>query len=208
MNKTPQQIRNEVEKEIEKLKKTQPDVTIGLNGLHWIEKDKIKIMKLEAQLSILTEYDKSIKEMIEKHINNINPQTKDNLNILKNRIQHNYTNNKNAEIDRERSIINPEVRKRDNNKCCFCGKDVFEVSKIIGGGNTIHHLVPKRYSGKQELNNLITICGYCHQRLEVYLNIIEKKAIEFTLNFCIKDLKGIFQKELLSKIGDGSEVEK
>jgi len=64
--KTPQQIKNEVEKEIEKLKKTQPDVTIGLNGLHWIEKDKIKIMKLEAQLSILTEYDKSIKEMIEE----------------------------------------------------------------------------------------------------------------------------------------------
>ncbi len=66
MTKTPQEIKEEVEKEIEKLKKTQPDVTIGLNGLHWIEKDKIKIMKLEAQLQILTEYDKSIKEMIEK----------------------------------------------------------------------------------------------------------------------------------------------
>jgi hypothetical protein len=55
MNKTPQQIRNEVEKKIKELKKDMPYCKISLNNWE----------VLEAKLSILTEYDKSIKEMIE-----------------------------------------------------------------------------------------------------------------------------------------------
>jgi len=70
--KTPQQIRNEVEKKMKKLQTTQPDVIININDLHWTEREAIKIREYKAQLSILTEYDKSIKEMIEKELNKLN----------------------------------------------------------------------------------------------------------------------------------------
>jgi len=73
MTKTPQQIRNEVEKEIEKLKKK---VYKKLGTDKCPDKDYVKmdnweefydgdLINLNAKLSILTEYDKSIKEMIE-----------------------------------------------------------------------------------------------------------------------------------------------
>jgi hypothetical protein len=55
--KTPQQIKNEVEEEIERYNYNIP-----------FKDDKQRLQKqreLKAQLSILTEYDKSIKEIIE-----------------------------------------------------------------------------------------------------------------------------------------------
>jgi hypothetical protein len=73
------------------------------------------------------------------------------------------------EKEMEKVILNPLVRKRDNGKCHFCEKDVFEVGKKVGGGNTLHHVVPKRFGGKDIPDNLITICCYCHQKLEVII---------------------------------------
>jgi hypothetical protein len=83
--KTPQQIRNEVEKEIEDLRQgcgnkiedneefdldcgeeiDNPNSESGCSFL-LCEECKEKLIKAEAKLSILTEYDKSIKEMIEE----------------------------------------------------------------------------------------------------------------------------------------------
>ena len=60
--KTPQQIRNEVEKEIGDL--TQKGML--LTNKKDIENFAILIISKRAQLSILTEYDKSIKEMIKQ----------------------------------------------------------------------------------------------------------------------------------------------
>jgi len=69
----------------------------------------------------------------------------------------------------ERVKLNPLVRERDNHKCHFCKRNVHEVCNEVGGGNTLHHIVPKRFGGKDEPENLITICCYCHQKLEILI---------------------------------------
>jgi len=60
--KTPQQIKDEVEKEIER---KQIDVDGYSENTYWGKEFRCEMRLLQAQLSILTEYDKSIKEMIE-----------------------------------------------------------------------------------------------------------------------------------------------
>jgi ketol-acid reductoisomerase len=73
MTKTPQQIKNEVEKEIEEYKRGKghflmkgvKEVMIRGISYEGIDEIESEIDILEAKLSILTEYDKSIKEMIE-----------------------------------------------------------------------------------------------------------------------------------------------
>jgi hypothetical protein len=60
--KSPQQIRNEVEKEIEECKE---GITNNIAKGYYYDGWNIELKKAEAKLSILTEYDKSIKEMIE-----------------------------------------------------------------------------------------------------------------------------------------------
>lgn len=77
--KTPQQIKNEVEKEIEELKEeAEKELIIYKEEKDFFERRKqysslqniiIKLREREAKLSILTEYDKSIKEMIEDYFN-------------------------------------------------------------------------------------------------------------------------------------------
>lgn len=113
----------------------------------------------------------------------ITPKNVHNFTVLKNRIIGPKDINNLGEVDNIRALINPQVRARDNNKCCFCGRDVQEVCRELGGGNTIHHKVPARYGGKHEESNLITICGYCHQRLEKYIGIVEREAIKQTLKY-------------------------
>ena len=60
--KTPQQIKNEVEKEINRLVLDKDFIDKESDD------DFQRVLELRAQLSILTEYDKSIKEMIEEII--------------------------------------------------------------------------------------------------------------------------------------------
>jgi len=79
----------------------------------------------------------------------------------------------------ERVKLNPMVRERDNHKCHFCKRNVHEVCNEVKGGNTLHHIIPKRFGGKDEPENLITICCYCHQKLEV---IISKMLKEIGFN--------------------------
>lgn len=66
----------------------------------------------------------------------------------------------------KRSNLNPRIRQRDNHECYFCKKNVHDVCEKEGSGNTIHHIIPKRFGGKDEPDNLITICLHCHQKLE------------------------------------------
>lgn len=120
----------------------------------------------------------------------ITPTNKHELNILMNRIINLIENSDKIKEDENKVIINPKVRARDNYKCCFCGKNVLEVNS----SNTIHHLIPARYGGKTEEKNLITICMFCHQRLEKYIKIVEKEAIKKTLNYVRDLLKWKIQK--------------
>ena len=62
MTKTPQQIKNEVEKEIKRCNEIINNTKIDMKKDIW----ENKLLQHKAQLSILTEYDKSIKEMIEE----------------------------------------------------------------------------------------------------------------------------------------------
>ena len=69
-----------------------------------------------------------------------------------------------------RAVINPKIRERDNYNCYFCGRNVIEVCS----SNTIHHIVPVRYGGEDSLENCITLCLNCHNKLErIYDSLIE-----------------------------------
>ena len=46
---------------------------------------------------------------------------------------------------------------RDNNKCQMCGK----ANTILD----VHHITPRRLQGSDTLNNLISLCRYCHSEV-------------------------------------------
>ncbi len=130
-----------------------------------------------------------MKDRIQKLIIELSPGKKSSFNQIRIQIQNERWKLDRQSDDTKRSIVNPKVRERDNKKCCFCGNDVFEVCKKVGGGNTIHHIHPMRYGGKHIESNLITICAYCHQRLEKYISIVDSEAIKKTLIFVKNKLK-------------------
>jgi hypothetical protein len=77
MTKTPQQIKNEVEKEINNLEYLERgEVMYGMNEVNKKEIQKLfkhslaerNLWEARAKLSILTEYDKAIKEMTENNL--------------------------------------------------------------------------------------------------------------------------------------------
>lgn len=50
---------------------------------------------------------------------------------------------------------------RDNYECIFCSsKDNIEV----------HHLLPMSFYGNNNLNNLQTLCRWCHRKIHILLN--------------------------------------
>ena len=54
--------------------------------------------------------------------------------------------------------IRKAVILRDNCKCMECGKQNIVLE--------VHHIVPRRLKGKNNLGNLITLCSKCHQKTE------------------------------------------
>ena len=54
--------------------------------------------------------------------------------------------------------IRKAVILRDGCKCMECGKQ----NTIL----EVHHIVPRRLKGKNNLGNLITLCSSCHQKTE------------------------------------------
>ena len=66
------------------------------------------------------------------------------------------------------------IRKRDSYKCYFCERDI-RRGKINSLAYSIHHIVPKRLGGKLNVKNCITICKYCHNKLEKLNNILLEK---------------------------------
>jgi 5-methylcytosine-specific restriction endonuclease McrA len=118
--------------------------------------------------------------------------------VLKNK--HNFNSfcikitSKQKSLDKEgrdkiRQTINPKVRAKANGKCSFCNRDVFEVGNEVGGGNTIHHIIPERYSGSYEEENLLVVCARCHVKVENCIRAVEKEAIKHTLLYFKKDLE-------------------
>lgn len=54
------------------------------------------------------------------------------------------------------SVTRKDILSRDDYKCRLCGyaKDLI-----------VHHITPKVMGGKSELENLLTVCNYCHKFL-------------------------------------------
>ena len=67
-----------------------------------------------------------------------------------------------------------ETRRRDNFLCCFCKKNILDISL----DETLHHKIPRRYGGDDSQDNQITICKYCHRLLEELIGYVEKEALE------------------------------
>ena len=101
--------------------------------------------------------------------------------------------------------LDENVRKavilRDNCKCKECGKSncVLEV----------HHIIPKRMKGKNNLGNLIALCSNCHQKTERkeeqfiqhYQNMINGNNIRFDYAQHVMQGKTWLRNEL-SKLGN------
>jgi len=56
------------------------------------------------------------------------------------------------------------VLSRDGYRCTTCGatRDLH-----------VHHIVPRREGGPDELSNLVTLCFTCHERLHAERDVIE-----------------------------------
>lgn len=97
--------------------------------------------------------------------------------------------------------IRKSIILRDNCKCMECGKSncVLEV----------HHIVPKRLNGKNNQDNLITLCSNCHHKTEGqeekfikhYQNMINGKNIRFDYAQHVMQGKNWLRNELF-KLGD------
>jgi hypothetical protein len=69
---------------------------------------------------------------------------------------------------------------RDKQKCCECGTN---DAKLI-----VHHKVPRRKGGKDEISNLITLCNTCH--IKTHLKDLQEGSEEVKLrNYYKKMLK-------------------
>lgn len=55
-----------------------------------------------------------------------------------------------------------EVKKRDKFKCYFCSLQTLNT--------TVHHKFPKRDGGQDSLNNCLTMCRPCHDKLEMLIS--------------------------------------
>lgn len=52
-----------------------------------------------------------------------------------------------------------QVKKRDNNKCFYCGAKAEEV----------HHIIPLSRGGTTTMVNLVCVCKACHNRLHSHM---------------------------------------
>jgi hypothetical protein len=85
--KTPQQIKNEVEKEIKRFE----DIENGLlevESVRELELNSNRLFNAKKRLQILTEYDKAMKEMIKKRVLEIEEVIKENLLSVKKQPQN------------------------------------------------------------------------------------------------------------------------
>lgn len=91
--------------------------------------------------------------------------------------------------------IRDSVWGRDLYKCVYCGSN----HRIVA-----HHIKPYRYGGKDEIDNLETVCGHCHPLIEKYhTEIMYENAIILKCYDCKKCLSGIMESCPLSPVYKG-----
>ncbi|MFB6199036.1 MAG: HNH endonuclease [Halobacteriaceae archaeon] len=62
--------------------------------------------------------------------------------------------------------IRQKVLERDDYCCQFCGLTEEEHSEKHGRGLSIHHVIPERDGGTNNMNNLVALCRSCHRTME------------------------------------------
>jgi len=55
--------------------------------------------------------------------------------------------------------LRSKTLERDNYTCQVCGKRPPEVKLEV------HHILPRKYGGNDDLSNLITLCHDCHRKI-------------------------------------------
>ena len=66
-----------------------------------------------------------MKDKIQKLIREITIKKKHEFNSIRIQIQNGRWETDKQKDDVDRSILNPKIRARDNNRCCFCNRDIF-----------------------------------------------------------------------------------
>ena len=60
-------------------------------------------------------------------------------------------------IKRLDDLVRKIVRKRDRDRCCWCGK------AVRGRDSQVSHVIRRRlYFARWDLNNVKLLCGHCH----------------------------------------------
>lgn len=71
-------------------------------------------------------------------------------------MSNNITSGNNMIYDNRWHKIRKKVFKRDHYQCRVCG----DTDAL-----TVHHITPRGEGGTDDLDNLITLCDACHQRV-------------------------------------------
>lgn len=71
---------------------------------------------------------------------------------------------------------------RDNGgRCEFC----------TNKGTQIHHLLPRRYGGGEDLSNLALVCSYCHRALDSFLTVLARNRGEEAVRGSIREVMAL-----------------
>lgn len=74
-----------------------------------------------------------------------------------------------------------QVRERDKYTCRLCGKEFKE-----GPNHRLHthHIIPRKFGGKDEIDNLLTLCDSCHIINEFSIKRLRPKYSEVACPLC------------------------
>lgn len=67
-------------------------------------------------------------------------------------------------VQQLRRHLTTAVVQRDGTKCHYCGCETIELMEGHPRRRTIDHVIPQKYGGKDELDNLVLACLECNSR--------------------------------------------
>jgi hypothetical protein len=81
------------------------------------------------------------------------------------------------------------VLSRDDYECRFCGMSDQEHSEENSAGLDVHHVIPRKHGGKDNLGNLVALCRSCHRTLETLHGQAMGEVVR--TEDCAQDLAGV-----------------
>jgi len=68
--------------------------------------------------------------------------------------------------------LREKILERDGHECAVCSHTE---------GLQIHHIIPRRFGGTHEINNLTTVCRLCHGAIDRIIIILKNKNKDFDI---------------------------